>query len=211
MESAHPLTNAIQPLLNEQFEIESCVRDSFAAVEQLQRELTAWQSELERREADLASDPQSAGADPEEIKQLNEQLSLARDEMRQLEEESAEQLTALEAVERQHAILQAELRVERKRAQELVILLDSERARSAEEHRQWTGELRTMRQMLERQNTVIEELAPESPATLNVIDIEAEPHAEPQEQAGGERSAELRRRANSRRAASKARQQRDYG
>ncbi|MEM9353781.1 MAG: hypothetical protein AAGA92_12270 [Planctomycetota bacterium] len=211
MESAQPLTNAIQPLLNEQFEIESCVRDSFSAVEQLHRDLAAWQAELERREAEIGSTPQAAAGDPEEVKQLNEQLTLARDEMRQLEEESAEQLTALEAVERQHAILQAELRVERKRAQELVILLDSERARSAEEHRTWTGELRTMRQMLERQNSVIEELAPESPATLNVIDVEADPHAEQPDASGGERSAELRRRANSRRAASKARQQRDYG
>ena len=211
MKSSKPPADPIASMLAEQAEIESSVSQSFEALDELRRELTAWQDELTRREAVLEARQGDEKAEHGSIDRLARQLGDAQEELRQLEAENLDQLVALEAVERQHAMLQAELRVERKRAQELVVLLDAERARSAEEHRQWTSELRGIRQTLERQSAVIEDLAPDLPATLSVIDVENDPGFDHTESTGFERSAELRRRALSRRAAAKDRQQRDYG
>lgn len=188
----------VEALRGEQSELESWVRESFATLDALHGELSDWQRDLTRQQAQL--DQRQAAADDagnvaEQVAEYERRLSEAEDEYRQLESENAEQLQTLEEVERQLAVAKAELRV-----------LHRDENERHEERRQWLAELREMRRVVEQQATLLLRLTGRPPegsheggeASLHV--------AESFDDAAGEdeltcRAAELRRRADSRRAA----------
>jgi chromosome segregation ATPase len=194
----------VEALRGEHSQLESWVRESFTAMDALHGELSDWQRDLTRQQAQLdqreaALQEGTQACESEAVARLEQELSQSRDETRQLEEENAEQLQALEELDRQLALVKAELRLVTKHADERAASLDAERERADEERRQWTGELREMRRVLER----LAELpaAPDGVETAGSLSDE-DPADEP---AVGARAAELRRRANSRRAAQQQR------
>lgn len=193
----------VEALRGEQSELEAWVRESFTTLESLHDELTEWQRELTRQQAQL--DQREAGA--ADAAALQAELIKAQDEARQLEQENAEQLQALDDLELQLSAAQAELRLTRKHAEELTDSLDIERERAIDEHRLWTGELRDMRRLLLEQSEMLVSLGASAPpddgpndeaARLQVSD-QAEGDEGPEHDAAA-RSAELRRRASARRA-----------
>ena len=208
--ASETLQATLQPirlLQGEHEELESLVHDAFSAVEQLHAELNEWQSELAVREEQvrhtkqtLEQDTNHAAVGSEDLLRLQKSVQVAKEELKQLEEESTEQIQALEDLERQHSVLQAELRVERKRSQELVRLLDAERIRAAEEYQRFGGELKYLRLLLEKHCGILEG----SPiSSLTALEMEELERPDLDDARAMERSAELRRRAKERRAAHK--------
>jgi chromosome segregation ATPase len=209
----------VEALRGEQSQLEDWMRESLAALESMHGELAEWQRDLTRRHAELdpraaavaeASEPKTGEA--RDFVQVEQQLAQAREENRQLEEENAEQLQALEDLERQFGAAQAELRTVRRHAEELTLAFESERERSMDEHRLWTGELREMRRVLQRQGQMLISLGATAPLG---DDGEGDPAAEaaaatdatdadPTTADAATRTAELRRRATSRRAGQRA-------
>ena len=199
----------VEALRGEQSQLETWVRDSFTALDSLHGELTEWQRDLTRQQAELDQrDAALADADTERenavAAKLREELAKAHEETRQLEEENGEQLQALDDLDRQLAVALAELKILRKHHEELSVALATERERGADEHRHWTNELKELRRLMERQSAMLDRLAGEqtvaaaaSPVS-NADEQAAEGHSEPDDVAA--RTAELRRRANSRRA-----------
>jgi chromosome segregation ATPase len=166
-----------------------------------QRDLTRQQALLDQREAAFKDGIQSS--ENETVAALERSLAQAREETKQLEEENAEQLQALEDLDRQLGLAKAELRLVNKHAEELGGLLETERKRAADEHRQITAEMRELRRLMERQGDLLEQIAgapydaavggiPAASATASDTDDETL-------EVGG-RTAELLRRATSRRA-----------
>jgi hypothetical protein len=100
----------------------------------------------------------------------------------------------MELLEQQLAVTKAELRLASKRAEELTEELDAQRSLASDEHRQWAGELREMRKLME--------LAMQARGAVGASE-DGEPPREDAEGVGdaAARVAELRLRANSRRAA----------
>ena len=208
VDSLQATLEPLESLHGGQFQLEAWVQDSFSALEKLHSELTEWQSELARKqtEIDLREDAisrtesQTIDGDAEEqIAHWQRELVEAREETQQLEEENAEQLQALENMELKFVQLEEELGDVRKRSAEVDQMLESERVRFTEEQHQWQGEFRDMRQLLEKQYSLLE----------NRIRDSAEGGAS---SAGGpgagdsngeaiSRTAELRRRAKARLAA----------
>lgn len=185
----------VEALRGEQSELESWVRESFATLDTLHGELSDWQRDLTRQQALL--DQREAAIDDHsatlgEVAELERRLSAALEENRQLLEESCDQLQSMEVAERQLALAKAELRMFQG---------------AAEEHRQWYAELRDMRQAMEMQGELLRQLAE---SHLLEDGLEPDPQSgesgdltEDVEAADGAcRTAELRRRAALRRAAS---------
>jgi chromosome segregation ATPase len=188
----------VEALRGEQSELESWVRESFATLDALHGELSDWQRDLTRQQALL--DQRQAAVDDagdvaEQVAEYERRLNEAEDEYRQLESENAEQLQTLEEVERQLAVAKAELRV-----------LHRDENERHEERRQWLAELREMRRVIEQQATLLLRLTGR-PSEGSHDGGEASFHAaEPLDDEAGDdelacRAAELRRRADSRRAA----------
>lgn len=216
--SIDALRDAIAPmeaLRGEQSQLETWVRESFAALDALHADLNEWQRDLTRqqalldqREAHLAEVTEHHDADV--VAKFERQLAQARDDAQQLEEENAEQLQAIDALERQLAIAQTELRVVRKHSDDLAAAFEMERERAAEEHGNWTTELREYRRLLERQSATIEHLTgqfatEDGPPLAHEGDAGASHGGDDGAAATADdvaaRRADLRRRANSRRAA----------
>ncbi len=190
----------VEALRGEQSELESWVRESFATLDSLHVELSDWQRDLTRQQALL--DQRQAAVDDagdvaEQLAEYERRLAEAEDEYRQLESENAEQLQTLEEVERQLAVAKAELRVQHRDMHEHV-----------EERRQWLAELRDMRRTVESQGVLLQRLSERPAAGEGEGAVEVASHATDgaEEPTAGDddvacRSAELRRRADSRRAA----------
>ena len=190
----------VEALRGEQSELESWVRESFATLDSLHGELSDWQRDLTRQQALL--DQRQAAADDagdvaDQLAEYERRLAEAEDERRQLESENAEQLQTLEEVERQLAVAKAELRTLHRDAHE-----------HAEERRQWLAELRDMRRTVESQGVLLQRLSERTAEGDPDGAVESAVHATDgsEEPATGDddvacRSAELRRRADSRRAA----------
>ncbi|HEX6962594.1 MAG TPA: hypothetical protein VF175_12050 [Lacipirellula sp.] len=184
-------------LAGEHSQLESWVQESFSAMDSLHSELAEWQRELTRQQAALeqreaAVDQGAAGRQSGAIARLEQELAKAGEDARQLEEENAEQLQALQDLDRQLALAKTELKQVHKRAEELNASLGAEREQAAEQHRELTTELRELRRLLERQAALLERLA-DGP-----IDDADSAKSEPA--VGGGRAAELLRRATTRRA-----------
>ena len=205
VESLHDKLDPIEALQGEHTQLESWVHDSFSALEKLHRELTEWQSELARKQTELdlredaisRTEAETVGGDAaHQIATWRQRLNESQQETRQLESESAEQLQELENMELQMVQLEKELNSARKRILELTQLLESERCRASEEQHQWQGEFRDMRRLLEKQCTLLEDRIRDSRESA-----ELDPDADPNEEGTLSRTAELRRRAKSRRVA----------
>jgi chromosome segregation ATPase len=190
----------VEALRGEQSELESWVRESFATLDSLHGELSDWQRDLTRQQALL--DQRQAAADDagvvaEQLAEYERRLAEAEDERRQLESENAEQLQTLEEVERQLAAAKSELRVLHRDGHEHV-----------EERRQWLAELRDMRRTVESQGVLLQRLSerPTEGEGEGAADVASHAPDGAEELTAGDdavacRSAELRRRADSRRAA----------
>ena len=150
-----------------------------------QRELTRQQALLAEREAALAEGRGAKESDA--VARLELELAKANEDLKQSEEENAEQLQALQDLDRQLALAKSELKHANKRAEELHASLEAQRAQAAEQHLEVIGELQRLRRALEG-------LA-EEPNTAG--------HAAAADSGEGEgsgRAAELLRRATNRRA-----------
>jgi chromosome segregation ATPase len=209
----------VEALRGEQTQLEDWMRESLAALESMHGELAEWQrdltrrhAELDQREAAVAEAGERETGEARDFAQVEQQLAQARDENRQLEEENAEQLQSLEDLERQLGAAQAELRTVRRHAEELTLAFEAERERAMDEHRLWTGELREMRRVLQRQGQMLISLGASGPSD---DDGEGSPAAEtaaatdvtdadPTTGEAADRAAELRRRAAIRRAGHRA-------
>lgn len=189
----------VEALRGEQSELESWVRESFATLDSLHGELSDWQRDLTRQQALL--DQRQAAADDagdiaEQLAEYERRLAEGEEEYRQLEAENAEQLQTLEEAERQLTAAKAELRA-----------LHRDESERLEERRQWLAEFRDMRRTIEQQATLLLRLT--GRASEGVPDGVGEtllPGVETVDDAAGAdelacRAAELRRRADSRRAA----------
>jgi chromosome segregation ATPase len=199
IESLRQALAPVEALRGEQSQLETWVRESFSTMDALHGELSDWQRDLTRQQA-LLDQREAALADltqaheAEAVAKLEQQLAQARDETRQLEDENAEQLQALEELDRQLAIVKAELRMANKHADEL--------------SRKLSAELQALRRLLERQGTMLDQLTG-SPAEhveesiaveCTSTDCIDEMHGDATQSQGTADVAELRRRANSRRA-----------
>ena len=208
IESIQAAMEPLEALQGEHTQLEAWVHDSFGALEKLHGDLSDWQTELARKqtELDLREDElEKCQGNTEGLDKLSLQwkkdLELAREEVLQLEDENAEQLLELEKLERSHLQLEAELEAARERTQKLADALEAERARTAEDQHRWEGEFQQLREMLAEQHQLLSQHfgtdhhEPPLPASSHEIEITS-------------RTAELKRRAQSRRAA-KRRQQRN--
>jgi len=219
-ETIESLRGSLQPieqLRDEQSQLEGWVQESFVSLEKLHEELAHWQGELVRQETeiDLREDAlgkakKLEGGLSEEVQELRQQLTDARHELLQLEEENGQQLEELEELERHQALLQAEVETARSRADELAISLQDEKQRNSEQQQHWTSELQQMRHLLERQGKLLEDLVENDSAAEEACEsVLAETPAKPgkTEEDATSRSVELRRRAKARRATKKRKQQ----
>lgn len=188
-------------------QLESWVNDSCQALEKLHGELAEWQNELARKqtELDLREDALEKSQIQDEaltsqVEQWKEQLKAARQEAEQLEEENTDHLEQLEQLERRCIELESELKLAQERSAELAATLDAERARAAEEQAQWKAEFKGMRDLLDKQCSLLAtQLKPgEKPERPAVAAIGNE---------ASTRSQELRRRAQSRLAAKRREQE----
>jgi chromosome segregation ATPase len=208
LDAVHSGLDPVEALRGEQSQLEAWVRESTTALEALNDELTEWQrdltrqqAELDQREAALCEAESLATSEGRTVAVLEAELTRVRDESRQLEEENAEQLQTQNGLERQLVAAQTALRAARKHADELADALDAERERELEEHRLFAGELREMRRVLHQQGAMLVSLGAALPA-----DEEETPDqelAEGDDAAGADaagRAAELRRRGAARRA-----------
>jgi DNA repair ATPase RecN len=204
--SIEALRSALAPveaLRGEQSELESWVRESFSTLESLHDELSEWQRDLTREQAQL--DQREAGA--AEAAVLRPQLAQAQEDLRQLEQEHVTQSRTIDELRRQTAAVQAELRLTRKHAEELSDAIDIERERAFEEHRLWSRELRDMRRLLMQQSEMLVSLGAAAPAEDGECDEDALPTDAAESADGSEvadgatasREAELNRRGSSRR------------
>lgn len=201
LRSIETLREALAPvaaLRGEQTAFEAWIRESFAALDALHGELSDWQRDLTRQQAQLDQRQAAfddAGAAAARLAEFERSLAEECELSQRLEAENAEQLDTLEELQQQLAAAKAELRT---------------RARDAEEHeeqrREWLAELRGMRRTIEQQAELLLRLTGQSPPD----DDEGEP---PQgsdssasasltsaEESLSARLAEMRRRAESRRA-----------
>jgi chromosome segregation ATPase len=199
MSATTTLESLREALAGEHSQLESWVQESFSAMDALHSELAEWQRELARQQAEVAQREaalkESANAGKNEtVTRLEQELAKAAEDARQLEEENAEQLQALQELNQQVVVAKAELKQANKRAEELNAALQAERALAAEQHRELTSELRELRRLFERQSTALERLIDESP---DRSDAQAETDEATD---GGGRAAELLRRASTRRA-----------
>jgi len=202
-ESLQASLEPLESLRGEQTQLESWVNESFQSLETLHGELTEWQSELARKQTalDLREDAlEKCQFEEHDIEgkaaQWKEELAQARAELQLLEDDNIEQLQELEKLERRQAILEAELKVASQRTEEVRAALAAERAEAAEERQQWRKEFAQMRQLLEKHcNRLAGHLGEPADTERDLtpeISMEFDTTS---------RSATLRRKAQSRRAA----------
>ena len=207
IESLQSTLEPLQELQGEQTQLEAWVNESFKALESLHGELAEWQSvlarkqtELDMREDNLENFSQDNSHLEEKVTEWESELAQAREEIGQLEEENAEQLQELESLENRHASLESELEKARENVEELTATLDEERSRVVDGQHDWKDEFEQIRYLLNQQFEFLSHRLGESAS------IHADEESSPvKDQESSSRSAELRRRAESRRA--KRRQQ----
>ena len=203
LESLQSSLEPLEALRGEHSQLESWVNESFRALEKLHGELTDWQSELARKqtELDLREDALEKchleGEDLDgKVEQWKHELGDARREIEQLEDENSEQLQELENLERRQAVLEAELRVASQRTEEISATLEVERAQASEEHEVWRTEFQQLRRLLEKHCSMLAVHLGEAPHAELDEAFESSVDLDP-----ASRSAALRRKAHSRRAA----------
>ena len=208
LESLQTTLEPLNALHGQHNQLESWVNDSCQALEKLHGELAEWQNELARKqtELDLREDALEKCQSQEEelgtqVEQWKADLAAAQQEAQQLGEESTDQLQQLEQLERRCIELEAELKTAHQRSEELNTTLEAERTHAAEEQAQWKEEFKGMRDLLDKQCSLLAtQLKPdEKPKATDSTIPEA-----------SARSQELRRRAQTR-LAEKRRQQLDSG
>jgi chromosome segregation ATPase len=211
VETLESLSEALEPLevlQSEQAELGTWIHDSFSALEKLHEELTQWQSELARKETELDLRQDALGkaktADKglqKQVIQLEQKLAASQEELQQLEEENGEQLREFETLEARFTGLEVEFEVVRKRNTELEIALETERKRSASTSGLFQDEINVLRSELETHfQSLAGQIEKIDSATQDIIhghDLNTPLSAG----AAHAKSAELRRRAQSRREA----------
>jgi chromosome segregation ATPase len=208
LESLHEALEPLEVLQSEQAELGSWIHDSFSALEKLHEELTQWQSELARKETELDLRQDALGkaksADKglqKQVIQLEQKLAASQEELQQLEDENGEQLREFETLEARFTGLELEFEVVRQRNSELEIALEAERERSAGTGQMFQGEFEVLRSELEKYfQSLTGQLDRIDSATQDIIhghDL----HTPLSAGAAHAKSAELRRRAQSRREA----------
>ncbi|MEM8943832.1 MAG: hypothetical protein AAGD11_01510 [Planctomycetota bacterium] len=207
LESLQATLQPLAELQGQHNQLEAWVNDSCQALEKLHGELGQWQNELARKqtELDLREDALEKFQEQEEqlggqVEQWKADLEAARHDAKQLEEENADHLEQLEQLERRCIELEAALKTAQQRSDELTATLEAERARAAEEQAQWKEEFKGMRELLDKQCSLLAtQLKPgEQPNRPAVSAVNSE---------AATRSQELRRRAQSRLAAKRRQQQ----
>jgi chromosome segregation ATPase len=197
-DALHIALTPVKSLQDDYQQIQQWVQESFAAVESLQVELTQWQTELDAQRQqieerqDEQQQQQTQGDDRErQIAELEAALATSRQEVALLEADSAEQLQALDALERKHIAVCAELEAVRQQASHLL----EQQTAAAHERQEWLAELAELRQLM----TLLAEL---SSASSLVGDASS---ASPEELLGDAatdsgQAAQLKARAQQRRA-----------
>lgn len=188
-------------------QLESWVNDSCQALEKLHGELAEWQNELARKqtELDLREDALEKCQLQEEelglqVTKWKTQLEAAQQEARLMEEENSDHLEQLEQLERRCIQLESELKSTQQRSTELTTSLESERARAAEEQKQWKAEFKGMRELLDKQCSLLA-------TQLKPGEHPQRPPASGAKADAATRSQELRKRAQTRIAAKRRQQQ----
>ena len=164
-ETLESLQSTLEPLAalqGQQSQLESWVNDSCQALEKLHGELAEWQNELARKqtELDLREDALDKCHVHEEeldsqVEQWKADLAGARQEAQQFSEENADQVEQLEQLEIRCIELETELKTAQQRGSELAVTLEAERARAAEEQVQWKEEFKGMRELLDKQCSLL--------------------------------------------------------
>jgi DNA repair exonuclease SbcCD ATPase subunit len=201
LRSIETLREALAPvaaLRGEQTAFEAWVRESFAALDALHGELSDWQRDLTRQQA-LLDQRQAAfddaGMAAARLAEFERSLAEECELSQRLEVENAEQLETLEELQRQLTAAKAELRT---------------RIHDADEHeqqrREWLAELRGMRRTIEQQAELLLRLTghPAEPDDAQHGEVPGTEGASTAPLAADDvsaRLADLRRRAESRRAA----------
>jgi chromosome segregation ATPase len=205
LESLQVALEPLEVLQNEQVELGAWIHDSFSALEKLHEELTQWQSELARKETELDLRQDAIGKSKTAEKglqklttQLEQQLAASQLELQQLEEENGEQLQEYEKLEARFTQLEVDCQVVRQRNAELEAALAAERKRTASTTQQCENEIRELRNDFEKH---FQQLAEQ----IEKVSLGAQEHQESNTPlsagAAHAKSAELRRRAQSRREA----------
>ncbi len=208
LESLHVALEPLEVLQNEQVELGSWIHDSFSALEKLHEELTQWQSELARKETELDLRQDALGkaktadkGQQKQVIQLEQKLAASQEELQQLEEENGEQLREFEALEARFTALGVEFEVVRLRNTELEATLEAERKRSASTSEQFQEEFHVLRSELEKYYQLLAgQIEKIDSATQDIIQGH-ELNTPLSAGAAHAKSAELRRRAQSRREA----------
>ncbi len=200
LESLDATLEPLEALRGEHNQLEEWVNDSFQSLEKLHEDLSVWQSELARKqtEIDLREDAvnrshDSDGMPSEELARLGEDIESIHQENQQLEEENAEQLQVLDEVESRCAVLAEELGSANHRTEELAAALELARLQASGERSRWEEEFRELRRLMETQHTLLNDRVATTPESV--------PPASTGETNVGSRAAELRKRAELRRAA----------
>lgn len=208
LESLHTALEPLEVLQSEQVELSSWIHDSFAALEKLHEELTQWQSELARKETELDLRQDALGKSKTAEKglqkqaiQLEQQLAATKEELQQLEEENSEQLREFENLEARYSELEIDRQVAQQRITELEAALEAERARASADNDTWKDEFREMRGDLEKYYQLLADQLEK--VVLTVDHCAHESNTPLSAGAAHAKSAELRRRALSRREARK--------
>ncbi len=206
LESLHSALEPLEVLQSEQVELGSWIHDSFSALEKLHEELTQWQSELARKETELDLRQDSIGKNKtaekglqKQVTQLEQQLVAAKDELQQLEEENSEQLQEFERLEARCGEWELDQEFARLRVTELEAALEAERQRTASEGELWKEEFREMRGELDKYYQMLAEQLEKVAVSVEHFGHEA--NTPLSAGAAHAKSAELRRRAQSRREA----------
>lgn len=206
LESLHSALEPLEILQNEQAELGTWIHDSFSALEKLHEELTQWQSELARKETELDLRQDALGKTKtaekglqKQVTQLEQQLAAAKEELQQLEEENSEQLQEFERLEARCGEWEVEHEIAQHRITELEAALEAERQRSASDGDVWKAEFREMRGELEKYYQMLAEQLEK--VAVSVEHFGHESHTPLSAGAAHAKSAELRRRAQSRREA----------
>lgn len=205
LESLHTTLEPLDFLQSEQVELSTWIHDSFAALEKLHEELTQWQNELARKETELDLRQDALGKVKttdkglqKQVEQFERQLATAKDELQQLEEENGEQLQEFETLAARCGELEVEYEVAQLRVTELEAALEAERERSASESAVWHEDFHNLRGDLEK---YFELLADQLEKVAVSVEHSQELHTPLPAGAAHAKSAELRRRAQSRRQA----------
>jgi len=165
LDTLESLQTTLEPLADlhgQHHQLESWVHDSCQALEKLHGELTEWQNVLARKqtELDLREDALEKCQDQEEelgsqVEQWKGDLVAAQQEAEQLGEENSDQLEQLDQLERRCIELESELQVAQKRSEELAATLEAQCAHAAEEQAHWKEEFKGMRDLLDKQCSLL--------------------------------------------------------